>query len=162
MPLGLKLGDMRFEHLLQVTDPGNPHMPPMSRSELWRGLLLRVESPDRFPLGPDRCHVRPGASVDERERSIHYGALHFEDVVKLEPEHRVVFKPEPHEGAVPVGLAITIEEPTPGGLFLRFIYEAPPLSPEEKPLQGYREQAWLENDREMLRTLREWQHEGRL
>lgn len=154
---------MRYEHLLQVTDPNDARVPAMSRAELWRGLLARVETPQAFPLGPDRCQARAGADPHERRRSIHFGALQFEDTVRLEPEQRIVFSPEPHEGAAPVRLTITLEEPVPGALFLRFVYELDgPVSPEDRALQGYREQAWLELDRDMLRTLREWQAEGRL
>ncbi|MBN9204400.1 SRPBCC family protein [Methylibium petroleiphilum] len=154
---------MRYEHLLQVTDPADPRVPPMSRAELWRGLLVRVESPQQFPLGPDRCEARAGAHAGERRRSVHFGALRFEDTVQLEPEQRIVFTPEPHEGAAPVRLTVTLEEPAPGALFLRFVYETDDAgSAEEKALQGYRQQAWLELDRDMLRTLREWQAQGRL
>lgn len=157
---------MRFEHLLQVTDPGNPAVPPMSRAELWRGLMVRVESPQRFPLGPDDCRVRDGSGPGHRERTVHFGALRFEDRVVLQHEQRIDFTPEPHEGASPVNLTITIEEPKPGALFLRFVYEVqvPPEGPsaEDRALQGYREQAWLELDRDMLGTLREWQRKGSL
>lgn len=157
---------MRYEHLLQVTDPGNPQVPPMSRAELWRGLLVRVQEPQRFPLGPDGCDTRPGRHADERQRSVHFGALRFEDTVQLESEQRIAFMPQPHEGAAPVNLSIAIEEPAPGALFLRFVYEVivPPEGPtaEERALQRYREQAWLELDRDMLTTLREWQRAGTL
>ncbi len=155
---------MRFEHLLQVTDPGNPLVPAMSRDELWRGLLLRVESPQDFPLGPDRCESRPGDRAGERRRSIHFGALRFDDTVRLEPQRRIDFDPDPHEGAMPVRLSITIEEPSPGALFLRFVYSADDDAgaAADRALQGYREQAWLELDRDMLRALRTWQQEGRL
>ena len=155
---------MRFEHLLQVTEPGNPLVPAMSRDELWRGLLRRVESPQAFPLGPDHCESRPGEQADERRRRIHFGSLRFDDTVRLEPQRRISFAPDPHEGAMPVHLAITIEEPSPGALFLRFIYSADDTgaAAADRALQGYREQAWLELDREMLRTLRAWQQDGRL
>lgn len=157
---------MRFEHLLEVTDPSNPAIPPMSRAELWRGLLVRVETPQRFPLGPDRCEARDGPLADQRCRTIHFGGLRFDDTVQLETERRITFTPLPHEGASTVALAITIEEPSPGALFLRFLYEViePPegASAEDRALQRYREQAWLEMDRDMLRTLREWQADGQL
>jgi Domain of unknown function (DUF1857) len=157
---------MRFEHLLQVTDPGNPQIPPMSRDELWRGLLVRVHEPQRFPLGPDRCEARAGRHAEEHQRTVHFGALRFDDTVKLDPAQRITFTPQPHEGAAPVNLSIAIEEPAPGALYLRFVYEVvvPPegASAEERSLQRYREQAWLELDRDMLATLREWQATGSL
>mgnify|MGYP002787281846 CR=1 FL=1 len=152
---------MRFEHLLQVTDPADPRVPPMSRAELWRGLMARVEAPQRFPLGPDRCEAEPdGAGL---RRRIHFGALRFEDTVTLEPERRIAFVPQPHEGAAPIALTITVEEPTPGALFLRFVYRADAAEGgADAALQRCREQAWLEMDRDMLRTLRAWQAEARL
>jgi hypothetical protein len=152
---------MRFEHLLQVTDPADPRVPAMSRAELWRGLMLRVEAPQRFPLGPDRCELQPGADALLRRRSIHFGALRFDDAVRLEPEQRIVFVPEPHEGAAPIALTITVEEPVPGLLCLRFVYASDDAD-AEAGLQRCREQAWLEMDRDMLRSLREWQADGSL
>ena len=154
---------MRFEHLLQVNDLSDPRLLPMSRSELWRGLMLRVESPQRFPLGPDRCESRAGTADDERVRRIHYGNLRFDDRVRLDFERRIEFLPEPHGDAPPVRLTLTIEEPAPGALFLRFVYTADGIaSAEATALQGYREQAWLENDRDMLRSLRTWHADGEL
>lgn len=154
---------MRFEHLIQITDPDDNLVPPMSRDELWRGLMLRVEQPQRFDLGPDRCEVEIGADQDRRRRELHFGALRFRDTVCLEPGRRVRFKPEPHDDQPPVGLAIAIEEPVDGTLLLRFVYSSegqPP--PGEAGLWRLREQAWLEHDRDMVRTLREWQAAGEL
>ncbi|HEU4460582.1 MAG TPA: AtaL-like protein [Methylibium sp.] len=157
---------MRYEHLLQVTDPLDPAVPPMSRDELWRGLMRRVESPQSFELGPDHCEVEPGADASRRRRSIHFGALRFDDEVHIEPMQRLVFATDPREGTATVGLTISIEEPEPGALFLRFVYAvdepASGTTVEDQALQRYREQAWLEMDRDMLRTLRQWQREGRL
>ena len=154
---------MRYEHLMQVTDPADPRVPPMSRAELWRGLMRRVESPQDFPLGPDECRSRPGAAADERERTIHFGHLRFDDHVRLEPEQRIRFTPVVREGTAPVALTITLEEPSPGLLCLRFVYEVGgEPSDEDRALQRWREQAWLEMDRDMLRTLREWQAAGTL
>jgi hypothetical protein len=154
---------MRYEHLMQVTDPADARVPPMSRAELWRGLMRRVESPQDFPLGPDRCSVHPGPGTDQRRRTVHFGHLSFDDEVQLEPEQRIRFTPRPHEGVAPVALTITLEEPRPGLLCLRFVYEVGgEPSEEDRSLQRWREQAWLEMDRDMLRTLREWQAAGTL
>jgi hypothetical protein len=48
-------------------------------------------------------------------------------------------------------------------MVLRFVYEAlAELSAEEALYNGYRHSAWLANDRDMVRTLREWLAEGSL
>ena len=33
---------MHYEHLIQINDPGNPMVEPMTRAELWRGIERRV------------------------------------------------------------------------------------------------------------------------
>ncbi len=154
---------MRFEHLIQVTDPADPRVPPMSRDELWRGLMKRVETPQRFELGPDRCEWAPEADADLRRRELHFGSLRFRDTVRLESGRALHFAPEPHDEQPPVALTIAIEEPEAGLLLLRFVYtsEGQPLA-GEAGLWRLREQAWLEQDRDMLRHLREWQAAGQL
>ena len=42
---------MRFEHLVQINDPLMPLLEPLSREQLWRGLVRRAEEPTRFVLG---------------------------------------------------------------------------------------------------------------
>lgn len=156
---------MRFEHLIQITDPADPRVPPMSRDELWRGLMKRVESPQSFDLGPDSCEIEPadvGAS-DRRRRALRFGRLAFRDTVCLEPGRSLHFAPEPHDDNPPVELRIRIEEPAPGTLLLRFVYSsAAEPAAGEAGLWRLREQAWLEQDRDMVRTLREWQGAGSL
>ena len=49
---------MRFEHLIEINAPqtGLSMMAPtFTREQLWRGLMQRVQSPQRFPMGPDQC-----------------------------------------------------------------------------------------------------------
>lgn len=166
---------MRFEHLIQITDPTDERVPVMSRDELWRGLMCRVETPQRFELGPDHCELSPGGealgevsdstdgTITLRRRDLHFGRLHFRDTVRLQPGRAVHFTPEPHDDQPPVALSIAIEEPVEGSLLLRFVYssEGEP-APGEVGLWRLREQAWLEQDRDMVRTLRAWQAAGAL
>jgi hypothetical protein len=159
---------MRFEHLVQINDAANPLVTPMTRAELWRGLLARARTPQRFPLGPDRCELlgdHGDAATGALRRQIHFGGLVVDDHVHLDTERGLRFEPLPREGMPSVRLSITIEEPGPGDLFLRFVYssdEAVAGEGLDAQLQGLREQAWLANDLDMVRTLREWQREGRL
>lgn len=161
---------MRFEHLIQINDPGNPVVTPMTRAELWRGLVARARTPQAFPLGPDRCELADGEGEGEGNaqtlrRQVHFGALVVEDHVRLDAEQGLHFEPLPQEGMPSVRLSITIEEPASGALFLRFVYGSDETVAGEgldAQLQSLREQAWLANDQDMVRTLREWQREGRL
>jgi hypothetical protein len=154
---------MHFEHLIQINDPQDPAVPPMTRDELWRGLMHRVETPQRFPLGPDECRLHAADAPDELRRDVIFGKLRFEDTVRMVHQHAVDFEPRPHGDQPPVSLRIAIEEPTPEALFLRFRYQSEePPGGAEPGLQALREQAWLEHDRDMVRTLRLWLAEGRL
>lgn len=153
---------MRFEHLIQINDPLNPLVAPMSREALWTGLMQRVHAPQRFPVGPSACTVEAGADPLRLQRRIDFGSLSVRDAVEIEPGLSLHFKPERREDMVPVDLKVTVEThpaDNPQALFLRFVYASEVDDPET---DGYRQQAWLENDRDMVRTLRAWQAEGLL
>lgn len=150
---------MRFEHLIEINAPqvGLPLMAPtFTREQLWRGLMQRVQSPQRFPMGPDRCEWRetePGVF----RRTVHFGAHVMHDEVRTEPGQKMVFTPEAHGDTAPIRLTMAIEEPRAGQMVLRFVYEAlSPQTDEEAYYNDYRHNAWLHNDRDMVRTLRQW------
>jgi len=156
---------MHYEHLIQINDPGNPMVEPMTREQLWRGIEWRVREPQRYELGPDRCEVVEQIALrgegTQLARTVHFGALRIEDEVTLEPQRRVVFTPRPQPGLAAVRLAITIEEPAQDALFLRFAYDSPPEH-DDPQTDEVRTQAWLGNDRDMVRQLRRWLREGTL
>ena len=39
---------MKYEHLIEINDPALLTLAPLSRSDLWQGLMLRVEQPMLF------------------------------------------------------------------------------------------------------------------
>ena len=152
---------MRFEHLIEINNPRLPLLATFPRQALWLGLMLRVHEPQRFPLGPDRCEVAAGAAPGEWRRTLHFGALRFTDTVRAAVDESVRFVPDPHGETTPVNLTISIESPAEGVLLLRFVYEsATPLTTDEALYNDYRQNAWLENDRDMVRTLRQWLTDG--
>lgn len=154
---------MRFEHLIAINDPRQPLVDPFEPEALWRGLMLRVVEPQRFPLGPDRCDVIPGEAPNELRRTLHFGALQMADTVRWQPGEALSFAPDARADMTPVNLSIRIEAPAPGVLLLRFVYESvAPLTADEALYNDYRQSAWLENDRDMVRTLRQWLAEGAL
>lgn len=150
---------MRFEHLIEINAPqtGQPLMAPVfSREQVWRGLMVRVQSPQRFPMGPDRCDWRetePGVF----QRTLHFGSHVMQDEVVADRGRQLVFTPQAHGDTAPIRLTIGIEEPRAGQMVLRFVYEAlAPQTEEEAYYNDYRHNAWLHNDRDMVRTLRQW------
>ncbi len=156
---------MRFEHLIEINSPSMAMqlaVPVFPRDQLWRGLMMRVKTPQALPLGPERCEceeVAPGLF----SRTLYFGQLEMHDKVVVADEEALVFTPQAMPDVTPIRLTIKIETPQAGQLVLRFVYEAlAELSAEEAHYNGYRQNAWLANDRDMVRTLRQWQADGKL
>ncbi|WP_374316019.1 AtaL-like protein [Aquabacterium sp.] len=150
---------MRFEHIIEINSPQvglQTVVPTFSREQLWNGLMIRVKAPQRFPMGPERVDwTEPEPGVFQR--TLHFGQHVFRDVVLTSPHSRLQFTPEAHGDTTPVQLTMTIEEPQAGRMVLRFVYEPlGELSQEEAYYNEYRHNAWLHNDRDMVRTLRQW------
>ncbi len=112
---------MRFEHLIEINDPTNPLIPTLTRAELWRGLMYRVENPVPFLPGLEACTIleRGPASV---RRELRFGNAVIHDAVDFEEEERVHFVIAPSAEHAGGELTITIEEPAREHLFLRFAY----------------------------------------
>lgn len=113
---------MKFEHLIEVNDLTNALHSPLKREQLWSGLLCRAEDARPFLPGLDACHVierSDGLLV----RELHFGSAVIRDRVRLQPMQWIRFETEAGANHAGGTLTITIEEPTPGALFLRFQYE---------------------------------------
>ncbi|TAL21992.1 MAG: DUF1857 family protein [Aquabacterium sp.] len=153
---------MRYEHLIEINSQGFSAIPPFTREELWRGLLVRVYEPESFPVGPDDSEWKE-ESPGRLNRIVRFGRLEIHDSVTLEPMQRIVFDAQAREDMAAMRLTITLEEPAPGAMVLRFVYENDTaISAAEAPYEDLRHGAWLENDRDMVRTLRAWRDQGRL
>ena len=48
---------MKFEHLVEINDLTTPDIPVITREQLWRGLILRAESPKLFVDYIDECSI---------------------------------------------------------------------------------------------------------
>ena len=154
---------MRFEHLIEINSPHpqwSETMPAFTRGQLWQGLMQRVMAPQRFPNGPDRCDCET-LSASRLRRTLSFGPHTLKDEVLLAAEDSVTFTPEPHGETAPIRLTIRIEEPQAHQMVLRFVYEAmTDQTAEESYYNDYRHSAWLHNDRDMVRCLREWLDNG--
>ncbi|MDE1999902.1 MAG: DUF1857 family protein [Burkholderiales bacterium] len=150
---------MRFEHVIEINSPATSVqvvVPTFTREQLWRGLMIRVREPQRFPMGPDGCDCQE-SEAGLFQRTLRFGSHRFQDEVRAEPLQRLIFTPQAHGEIAPIRLTVLIEEPQAGQMVLRFIYEAlAEQSAEEVYYNDSRHNAWLHVDRDMVRTLRQW------
>jgi hypothetical protein len=159
---------LNFEHLIQINDPLNPFVEAMTREQVWHGLVLRVEQPQLFVIGLDRCVIlsREG---DVIERELHYGQARVRDRVTLTPESSVRYDILPTAEHVGGSLTMSIEQPDELQLFLRFKYattlpvaDDPNASPDALQTQEIVKSAYREADIDTVRLIRQFAHGNKL
>ncbi len=146
---------MQFSHLIQINDPLDPLIDPLSREQLWRGLVLRAENPLLFVMGLDRFEiVERGDNALVRE--LHFGKLTLRDRVSFIPMRQVRYEIEAAADSPAATLVMSIEEPQAGQLFVRFDYET--LQGEAAPIDefysSFAKQAYIEADIDTVSTIR--------
>lgn len=155
---------MRFEHLVEINDPGNPALEPMTAGQLWQGLVLRAESPEQFILGLDRAEVTSRGD-GWMERVLHFGETRIRDRVVFESPRQVRYETAAtaeHAGGT---LTMVVETPGPGALLLRFVYETTMPAVDASGDDRYAEivkSAYHEADLDTVRKIREIAHTGQL
>lgn len=153
---------MKFDHLIQINDPRDQSIAPLTRAQLWRGLVVRAERPAYFLIGVDECDIlRHDGNTLERE--LRFGTHVVRDRVIFEPPHAVRYEIVP-TGEVPDGtLCMRIEEPRPGALFVRFEYV---LQADGGAVEDYfnefRKSAYVEADIDTVRMIRQLAASGLL
>jgi len=155
---------MKFTHLIEINTPGNPLIAPLSRAQLWRGLVFRAERPTLFLIGLDSCDIT-ARSADGLSRTLHFGKLQVLDEVRFQPLQQVHYH-VPQQNDIPASdLIMTIEEPQPGALFVRFAYDDHQVSAEsdeESFYNEFRREAYKESDIDTIRMIRQLADEGQL
>jgi hypothetical protein len=154
---------LNFDHLIQINDSLNPLIEPLTRDQLWHGLVLRAEQPQLFVPGLDRCiiHSRAGGVL---ERELQYGpAAVVRDRVILTPESQVRYEIAPTETYVGGSLTMTIEQPDALQLFLRFEYRTTLPESRTEGEEAHRTQeivksAYREADIDTVRLIRQYAH----
>lgn len=155
---------MKFEHLIEINDPLNPLLDALSIEQLWRGLVLRAESPKLFVPHLDDC------VIDERtgngfRRRLRYGELVIEDRVVLEPMRQVRYEVAAQQDISQSSLTMTIETPTEDTLFVRFQYEDghdAATDAANAMYDDFRRSAYVESDIDTIGMLRDLASQGRL
>ena len=147
---------MNFEHLIQINDPENPLVEPLNRDQLWQGLMHRVENPLPFLPGLESCTILE-RQADELLRELDFGPAMIRDRVTFAELSWVRFEIQPSAAHPGGSLTITIEEPEPGFLFLRFAYRttlaADPNS-EDRAYIEYVKSAYHQSDIDCVRIIR--------
>ena len=155
---------MKFEHLSEVNDPLNPLIDALSVEQVWRGLVLRAESPKLFVPHLDE------STIDQRtdhgfRRRLRYGELVVEDTVELQPMRSVRYHVAAQQDIAESSLTMTIETPTEDTLFVRFQYEDSHDAATDEANAMYdefRRSAYVESDIDTIGMLRELAQQGRL
>jgi hypothetical protein len=155
---------MKFEHLIEINDPLNPLIDTISHEQLWRGLVLRAESPKLFVPHLDECTIadRSEAGFSRRQR---YGNLVIDDRVVLEYPHRVRVEVAAQGEISKSSLVMTIEAPQPERLYVRFEYDDghdAATDEANKMYDEFRRSAYQESDIDTIRVLRDLAEQGRL
>lgn len=146
---------MHYEHLLQINDPNDPQIEPLTREQLWLGLVARAERPQYFLIGLDECQIVE-RTTDTLRRQMRFGTTQVRDRVAYESPVQVRFDVEPTQELSGARLTIRIEEPQPGELFLRFVYTLQ-TTPDDavSELDEYRKSAYRSADIDTVRMIRQ-------
>lgn len=155
---------MKFEHLIQINDPLNPLIDTLSIEQLWRGLVLRAESPTMFVPHLDECTIGERSSGSFKRR-LRYGDLVIDDVVHLTPLKEVRYE-VPAQGEIAASsLVMKIEAPTDAMLLVRFCYDdgqGEHTDPANEMYDDFKRSAYQEADIDTVRILRQLAGEGKL
>jgi hypothetical protein len=155
---------MKFEHLIEINDPLNPLIDPLTREQLWRGLVLHAESPKLFVPHLDECTISERTDTGFR-RSRRFGELRIDDRVTLTPQTQIRYDVHAQGDISASSLTVTIEAPEEHILFVRFRYDDghdAATDAANAMYDEFKKSAYQEADIDVIRMLRDLAAEGRL
>jgi hypothetical protein len=155
---------MKFEHLVEINDFNNPLIAEISREQLWRGLVMRAEMPILFMPYIDECTITERTELS-MQRRLRYGELVVIDQVNLVHMQHIHYQVPTQNEITESSLRMTIEEPSPGSLFVRFVYDDGQNAEQDaanEMLNDYRSSAYHQADIDTVSMIRELAETGRL
>jgi hypothetical protein len=155
---------MKFEHLIEINDPLNPLIDTLTREQVWRGLVLRADSPKLFVPHLDECIIDERTEASFR-RSLRYGQLVVVDQVLLTPMTEVRYNVAAQGEICASSLTMTIETPSEHTLYVRFRYDDghdAATDAANAMYDEFRKSAYQEADIDTIRLVRELAAAGRL
>ena len=155
---------MKFNHIIEINDPLNPLIDPLTRDQLWQGLVLRAEAPQLFMPHLDACNIVE-RSDNTISRELVFGELTIADHVLFTPQRYIEYRIPAQKDIAASTLTMTIEEPQPDIFFVRFDYDDGSTEAEaavDAFYNEFRRSAYHEADIDTIRVIREFAQEGRL
>lgn len=143
---------MQFEHLVEVNDFNNGFVPHLTRAQLWKGLLRRIEEPHLFLEGVESVEVSK-KSETQWLRQMQLGILDVEEEITLVPLEKIICQATKNEAHGGGSLVITIEEPEQNSLFVRFAYHTEHFDLEDPLFEDFIKQAYLQTDIDTIRKI---------
>lgn len=150
---------LEFEHIIHINDPREPHLPTVSRAQLWEGLVFRTKYPGHF--NPTLSTELEAMSETGFIRHLRFGTARLRDVVTLRHEVEIETRSEGLANQMFAHSVTRIEEPAPGHLLVRFYYCRDSGNQEGGlDVDSYLKAAYLQNDRDAIAMLRRFAQEG--
>jgi hypothetical protein len=118
----LVAGALVFEHIVRVNDLADPLIEPLSRRQLWHGLVRRAEFPRYFMPWLQDVALQPQRD-GSLARELDFGSHRVRDRVCFVEGDSVRYDIEEAGPIRRASVTMRIEEPAPGELFVRFVYE---------------------------------------
>ena len=144
---------LEFEHIVQVNDLTNNQLTPLTRTQLWRGLVLRARNPDKFTQGL-QCQSQV-LRDNEFVRVIEAGDTRFCEKVALFPEEKIHTSTLEELDQIQAESTTLIEEPEPGYLFVRFSYRRDlEINTDAVDVAEHLKAAYVQVDRDAIAMIR--------
>lgn len=147
---------LHHEHLVRINDPGNVMGTWLTRAQLWQGLRHTVLAPQSIDASIDAATIRE-TSPGQLSREIRRGRATLIDRVVLSIDDGFTIHADDTSIFAGSTLKISIEEPAPGMLFVRFTYDLVGLETERTDEEDdARRSAYQQSDIERVRQARKF------
>ena len=150
---------LEFQHIIQINDPKESHVPHMSKAQLWEGLVFRSKYPAHFTPNIE-CTVEE-ITDSGFVRVLRFGEHSLRERVVLTHQEQVHTSPADSDPVFFAESIARIEEPAPGHLIVRFMYRRESGNTDDNlDVDEYLKSAYVQNDREAIALLRKFSREG--
>jgi hypothetical protein len=145
---------LTFEHLVRVNDLDDGRLAPLSRLQLWQGLVRRAELPRYFMPWLENVELTQDHD-GSLARELDFGRFRVRDRVRFREGESVSYEIESSDAVQQANVVMSIEEPSPGQLFVRFSYEIRSHEHDELgELQGFVKDAYRQADDQTVAGIR--------